>query len=96
MVGRPCFAALPSGNDSSKGLCVRVEEMYEVMGGLILLLGVAVYCAVVVGKRTDQRILRLLTENSVDAPMQVRFPDDVLRPKEPAARATVREGKQSV
>lgn len=70
--------------------------MYEVMGGLILLLGVAVYCAVVVGKRTDQRILRLLTENSVDAPMQVRFPDDVLRPKEPAARATVREGKQPV
>lgn len=68
--------------------------MFEILGGLILLLVAAIYSAIVVGKKTDQRVMNLISEDSVDAPMQVRFPEDVLKQRE-AARARVRTGKQS-
>mgnify|MGYP000911332435 CR=1 FL=1 len=70
--------------------------MFGVIGGLILLVAVAVYSAVLIGKKTDERVLKLLNEDSVDTPIQVRFPEDVLRPRERADRAKVRVGKQSV
>ena len=77
-------------------MCARVEKMFEVLGGLIVLLVVAIYSAVVVGKRTDQRIVKLLTEDREDVPMQVGFPEDVMRLKERPTRGTIRAGKQSV
>lgn len=56
--------------------------MFEVIGALILLLVAAIYSAIVVGRRTDQRILNLIDEDSVETPMLVRYPEDVLRPRE--------------
>ncbi len=70
--------------------------MLEILGGLIALLAISIYCAIVVGKRTDQRITNLLKEDAVETPMLVRFPDDVLRPDEERSRATARAGRQSV
>lgn len=55
--------------------------MFAVMGGLVLLLVLAIYSALIVGKRTDQRIQGYICEDS-DAPaVTVRFPDDVFRSK---------------
>jgi hypothetical protein len=53
--------------------------MFAVMGGLVLLLVVAIYSALIVGKRTDQRIKGYINEESEPAPVTVRFPDDVFR-----------------
>lgn len=59
--------------------------MLEVMVALVLLLVLAIYCSIVVGKKTDDRVLSLLREDSVDVPIQVRFPEDVLRAQNPAS-----------
>lgn len=53
--------------------------MLAIMLGLVALVGVAIYSALVIGKKTDQRITRYLAEDGDDSPMLVRFPDDVIR-----------------
>ena len=50
--------------------------MIAVMAGLVFLLVVAIYSALALGKKTDERITRYLTDDPVDG-MMVRFPDDV-------------------
>ena len=55
--------------------------MLAVTGGLVLLLVLAIYSALVVGSTTDQHITRYISEDSDDPPMTVEFPDDVFRPK---------------
>ncbi len=70
--------------------------MLEVLGGLILLTVTAVYCAIVVGKRTDQCITRLLREDAVETPMLVRFPEEVFRRQNcVSGREEASTGKQS-
>lgn len=56
--------------------------MFAVMGSLLLLLIVAIYSALVVGKKTDQRIAKYLSDEDEDSTILVRFPEDVFRPKE--------------
>lgn len=70
--------------------------MFGVLGGLVLLLAVAIYSAVLIGKKTDQRITKLLIEEPDDGPMLVRFPEDVLRPSKRVTRVAARAGKQSI
>jgi hypothetical protein len=55
--------------------------MLAVMGGLVCLLVLAIYAALILGKRTDQRIRRYMSEDSDDSPMAVSFPEDVLSAK---------------
>ena len=55
--------------------------MLAVMGGLVCLLVLAIYAALILGKRTDQRIRRYMSEDSDDSPMTVSFPEDVFRAK---------------
>lgn len=55
--------------------------MVAITVGLVGLAFVAIYSALVLGKKTDQRITRYLTEDDENSPMLVRFPDDVLRGK---------------
>ncbi len=55
--------------------------MVAIMAGLVGLVFVAIYSALVIGKKTDQRITRYLAEDREDSPMLVRFPEDVLRRK---------------
>ena len=50
--------------------------MLAVMGGLVCLLVLAIYAALILGKKTDQRINRYISEDSDDPPMTVRFPED--------------------
>ena len=59
--------------------------MHIVMGGLMLLLVLAIYCALVLSKKPDERIRHYVSEDSTESPMTVRFPDDVLRAKDPVA-----------
>lgn len=56
--------------------------MVVVMGGLVFLLVVAIYSALALGKRTDERINGYLCEDSSDGSMRVRFPDDVFRARQ--------------
>lgn len=51
--------------------------MVPVMAGLVFLLVVAIYSALALGKKTDERITRYLSEDPVDGHIMVRFPDDV-------------------
>lgn len=59
--------------------------MLGIIGGLVALALAAVYCALILGKRTDQRIAKYLREEQVATPMTVRFPDDVLRARTSSA-----------
>ena len=55
--------------------------MVAITVGLVGLAFVAIYSALVLGKKTDQRITRYLTEDDENSPMLGRFSDDVLRGK---------------
>ena len=55
--------------------------MLAILVGLIALALVAIYSALVLGKKTDQRIERYKADDGEDAPMLVRFPEDVVRAK---------------
>lgn len=55
--------------------------MLAVAGGLFLLFMLAIYSAVAVGRKTDQRITGYIKEDSDDPPMTVRFPEEVFRVK---------------
>ena len=55
--------------------------MLAVMGGLVCLLVLAIYAALILGKRTDQRIRRYMSEDSDDSAMTVSFPEDVFSAK---------------
>ena len=63
-------------------------EMHIVLGSLILLLVLAIYCALVLSKKTDERIRRYVSEDSADPPMTVRFPDDVFHATNPVTTAS--------
>jgi len=65
--------------------------MIAVMAGLVFLLVVAIYSALVLGKKTDERITRYLSEDSVDGLVMVRFPDDVFRAKQSTMLRTSRK-----
>ena len=61
--------------------------MQWIVGALVFLLVLAIYCALVLSKKTDDRIRHYVSEDSADPPMTVRFPDEVFRAKQPAASA---------
>lgn len=54
-------------------------EMVAIMAGLVFMLVVAIYSALALGKKTDERITRYLTEDTADSNLRVRFPNDVFR-----------------
>ncbi len=57
-----------------------MTAVLAVAGGLCLLLGVSIYSALVLAKRTDRLVLGA-EANEDGAPMIVRFPDEVFQPK---------------
>lgn len=61
--------------------------MQWIMGALVFLVVLAIYCALVLSKKTDERIRRYVSEDSADAPMTVKFPDEVFHANQPAASA---------
>jgi len=63
------------------------------MGVLVFLVVLAVYCALVVSKRTDERIRRYVSEDADGSPMTVRFPDEVLRATQPSASVRTKQGQ---
>lgn len=69
--------------------------MQWILGGLTLLVVVAVYCALVLSKRTDSRIRHYVREDAGGLPMTVRFPDEVLRADKPAASVSTKQRQAS-
>ncbi len=65
--------------------------MQWVMGVLIFLVVLAVYCALVLSKKTDERIRHYVKEASQESPMTVRFPDEVLDSKKSAPTAPIQQ-----
>ena len=49
--------------------------------GLTSLALLTIYIAVILGKKTDERIARYMAEDGNDSPLLVRFPEDVFRVK---------------
>lgn len=58
--------------------------MLAVAGALCFLLGVSVYSALVLAKKTDHLVLEAETHEDAVPAMTVRFPDEVFQPKGPA------------
>lgn len=69
--------------------------MQWILGGLMLLVVVAVYCALVISKRTDDRIRHYVREDSAGPHMTVRFPDEVLHASGPAASVPTEQRQAS-
>lgn len=69
--------------------------MVAIMAGLVFLLVVAIYSALALGKRTDERISGYLCEDTVDGSMTVRFPDDVFRARQAAAKEQSRASRKT-
>lgn len=69
--------------------------MQWILGGLVLLVVIAVYCALVLSKRTDDRVRRYVRDDSAGRPIMVRFPDEVLRASAPAASASTEQRQAS-
>ena len=53
-------------------------------GGLAFLLGISIYSALVLAKKTDRMVLEAETDEDAVLAMTVRFPDEVFQPKGPA------------
>jgi len=55
--------------------------MYALVGIMVLLLGGAIYSALVLAKKTDETILKFGSEDAAERPLVVRFPDEVFQRK---------------
>ena len=63
-----------------------VVELYAVVGGLTFLLGVAIYSALIIAKKTDETIVKYDSGESSRPPLVVKFPDEVFKPKTSAQK----------
>ena len=52
------------------------DEMLSIAGILVALTGIAIYCAIVVAKKTD-KLLKHMIKSEINKPITVSFPDSV-------------------
>lgn len=68
-----------------KSYARRVELMADlalgILGSLVALVGVSVYSALRLGKRTDEMVAIMEKDDDFEAPLMVSFPESVFKKK---------------